>query len=293
MIPSVNDPANSSDSGIVRSRTSNSSRKGLKWLALVVAPILLSGCQLPGFGITPGVTTSSHKVYKLWQGFMVTGLIVGGFTFVLIIFAAVRYRKRNDEIPRQTQYNTLVEVLYTVIPTLIVAALFYFTIVVENPEVALASNPQATVKVVAFQWGWRFSYPGNPSVNVVGQTTQNPELVLPVNETTRVILTSLDVVHGFYIKDFNFSQYALPGVTNRFDFHVTKAGEFQTQCTQICGLYHSLMYFKVKTIPAAQYHQCLTSATSGDSFVACANGTSSLKATVRPSATQGVPVHHG
>ncbi len=288
----MNDLANSTESAIAPTSKNRPSRKGLGWIALAIAPILLSGCQIPGFGINQGVTETSHKVYKLWQGFMVTGLIVGGFTFVLIVFAAIRYRRRSNEIPRQTQYNTLVEVLYTVIPTIIVGFLFYFTIVVENPEVALVSNPPAKVKVVAFQWGWRFSYPENPMVTVVGQSTENPELVLPVGETVQLNLSSLDVVHGFYVKEFAFSQYALPGVVNKFDFKATKAGEFQTQCTQMCGLYHSLMYFKVKTIPAADYHQCLTNSTSGKQFIACANNTTTALYH-RNTATQGAPVHHG
>ncbi|MEI7478844.1 MAG: cytochrome c oxidase subunit II [Actinomycetes bacterium] len=288
----MNDLANSTDCAIEPTSKTRRSRKGLGWIALAIAPILLSGCQIPGFGINTGVTESSHKVYKLWQGFMVTGLIVGGFTFLLIVYAAIRYRRRSNEIPRQTQYNTLVEVLYTVIPTIIVAGLFYFTIVVENPEVALVQSPPAKVKVVAFQWGWRFSYPENPKVNVVGQTTENPELVLPVGETVQIDLSSLDVVHGFYVRDFHFSQYAQPGVVNKFDFKVNKVGEFQTQCTQMCGLYHSLMYFKVKTIPASDYHQCLTSSNSGDEFVACANKTTPALYH-RNTATQGATVHHG
>ena len=94
--------------------------------------------------------------------------------------------------------------------------LFAATLVVENKEVA---NPKTdvTINVNAFQWGWKFTYPGQDVV-VIGQTTQDPEMVMPVNENVHINLTSSDVIHGFYVHAFNFSRYALPGVLNQFTF---------------------------------------------------------------------------
>jgi cytochrome c oxidase subunit 2 len=66
------------------------------------------------------------------------------------------------------------------------------------------------------------------------------------------------VVHGFYIRQFNFSRYALPGVINQFTFNAQQTGTFFGQCTQLCGLYHSLMWFKVKVVPPATYVAWLT-----------------------------------
>jgi cytochrome c oxidase subunit 2 len=284
MLGGVNASVENHSSGLVRNRTSRA-RRNLGLLGLVLTPLLLSSCTVPSFGAASGVTDSSHRAYKLWQGFMVTGLIVGGLTLFLIVYAALRYRRKSEAIPRQFQYVTWIEIVYTVIPTIIVGVLFYFTIVVENPEVARVAHPAAQADVVAFQWGWRFDYPGHPNITTVGQTTENPTLVLPVGETDAISLRSLDVVHGFYVKEFNYSEYAQPGVTNHFDLHVDKAGSFQAQCTQLCGLYHSLMYFKVVTIPAQAYQSCLTTSTDGTSFVACANAalaqTAPLTATVR------------
>ena len=83
---------------------------------------------------------------------------------------------------------------------------------------------------------------------VVGQTTQDPVMVMPVDENVHINLTSSDVIHGFYVQAFNFSRYALPGVlepvhaSSRSDRHV------HGQCTQLCGLYHSLMFFRVKVV---------------------------------------------
>ncbi len=68
---------------------------------------------------------------------------------------------------------------------------------------------------------------------------------MPVGTDVHINLTSTDVIHGFYVRDFNFSRYALPGVKNQFTLHAVQTGTFDGQCTQLCGLYHSLMFFRV------------------------------------------------
>jgi cytochrome c oxidase subunit 2 len=80
-------------------------------------------------------------------------------------------------------------------------------------------------------------------------------MVLPVGETVQILLVSNDVIHGFYVHDFNFSRYALPGVRNYFDLDVLRAGTYNGQCTQICGLYHSEMLFTVKAVSPSDFKQ--------------------------------------
>jgi cytochrome c oxidase subunit 2 len=218
---------------------------------LALGGVALSGCGIPTFGASPGVTTSSKSVFDLWQGFTVGALIIGGITTALILWAVIFYRRKGDNIPKQSQYHIPLEMTYTILPIVIVLGLFVATMVVENKEEA---NPKTNVNidVNAFQWGWKFLYPGHDVV-VVGQTTQNPELVMPVNENVHIDLTSSDVIHGFYVRAFNFSRYALPGVLNQFTFRATNTGTYDGQCTQLCGLYHSLMVFRVKVVSQAEY----------------------------------------
>jgi cytochrome c oxidase subunit 2 len=212
---------------------------------------VLSGCTVPTFGAHPSVTTTGHSTYQLWQGFTIGAIVIGAFTLALIVFAALRYRAKSHDmsIPAQSQYHLPMEISYTVIPIVIVLILFAFTVVVED-EVTALPVPKATIQVQAFQWGWRFTYPG---FSVVGQTTQEPTMYMPEHEEVRIVLTSLDVVHGFYIPEFNFSRYALPGVTNEFTFDAQRTGSFFGQCTQLCGLYHSLMWFKVKVVTPSTF----------------------------------------
>ena len=220
-------------------------------VALPLAALALSGCTVPTFGASPGVTSSSKSVFHLWQGFSIGAVVIGALVVALILWAVIRYRRKGDNIPKQSQYHVPLELAYTIIPILIVFGLFAATLVVENKEV---SNPKTNVvvDVNAFQWGWKFTYPGTNAL-VYGQTTQNPEMVIPVNTDVHVNLTSSDVIHGFYVKDFNFSRYALPGVDNQFTLRAQSTGTFFGQCTQLCGLYHSLMWFRVKVVSQSDY----------------------------------------
>jgi cytochrome c oxidase subunit 2 len=213
--------------------------------------LLLAGCQLPTFEAHKAITTQGQDSIKLWQGFFIAGAAVFVFVFLLIAWAALRYRRRSDAIPRQTQYHTLIEIIYTAIPVVFVLILFGFTFVTENNVDALPAQ-KLSVTVTAFQWGWRFHYT-TKHVTVIGVELQDPEMVLPRNETVRISLQSHDVVHGFYVPAFDFSRYAQPGIINRFTVNLHTLGTFRGQCTQFCGLYHSLMRFRVKVVTPAQF----------------------------------------
>ena len=260
---------------------------------MIGAAMLLSGCTEPSFGAYKSVTSQGRSTFHLWQGFSIGAIVIGAFTLLLILWAALRFRARgNDEtLPRQTQYHLPLEVTYTVIPILIVFALFAATVVVEN-KVTANPPPATVIRVYAFQWGWQFTYPSTnfatPTVgfSIRGQETNTPEMVMPQGENVRIILQSVDVVHGFYVRQFNFSRYALPGVQNIFTFNAQSTGTFFGQCTQLCGLYHSLMFFKVRVVTPAAYQQWLAAE------LAAAPITSSIaaSASVRQQLDSGVPV---
>lgn len=219
--------------------------------AAAVAGLALTGCELPAFGAYRGDTTQGQEAFKLWQGFFIAGAVIFLLVLFLILWSVLRYRRRSDSIPPQTQYHTLFEIVYTILPIVIVLVLFGFTFVTEN-NVDAVTTKQVTVNVTAFQWGWEFQYP-NYDVKVLGVETQDPVMVIPANEQVRIYLRSADVIHGFYVPQFNFSRYAQPGVTNQFNLDVIHPGTYRGQCTQFCGLYHSLMFFQVKAVTPAQF----------------------------------------
>jgi cytochrome c oxidase subunit 2 len=233
-------------------------RRSRRWLAAAavgLGAILLTGCQLPTFGAYKGATSQGRASFHLWQGFFIAGLIVGGVVLILILYVTIRYRRRSDEMPRQTQYHTLTEIVYTVLPILTVIGLFVATVIVENQVDAISPNPATEIHVYAFQWGWEFQY--DNGVKIIGQTTDAPTMVVPSNATVHIWLRSYDVLHGFYVPEFNFSRYASPGYWTDFNINVLHNGVYRGQCTQLCGLYHSIMFFNVRAVSSPAYQTWL------------------------------------
>jgi cytochrome c oxidase subunit II len=237
-------------------RTPPRRRNRAVFATLALGALVLTGCQLPSFGAYKGDTSQARSTFHLWQGFFIAGLIVGGFVFLLMLWAVFRYRRRSDEIPAQTQYHTVTEIIYTVVPILIVIGLFIATVVVENKVTAVEPKPATDIHVYAFQWGWEFQY--DNGVRIIGQTTAAPTMVVPTGQTVRIYLRSYDVLHGWYVPQFNFSRYASPGYWTSFDINVLHNGVYRGQCTQLCGLYHSLMFFNVRSVSPSGYRTWLS-----------------------------------
>jgi len=217
----------------------------------------LSGCEVPDFGAPRGATTQGQDTFRLWQGAVVAALVVGIIVWGLIFYVIVRFRKRNDEIPTQLSANIPLEIGYTLVPVLIVAVLFYFTVTTQNRVEKVSANPAVKIDVTAYQWGWKFQYSGT-SVTVSTQGADRPVLVLPSGQTTRITLQAVDVIHGFYVPEFLFKRDAVPGLTNTFDFHPVRTGTFLGHCSVFCGLRHSDMLFDVSVLSPADYGRWLS-----------------------------------
>jgi cytochrome c oxidase subunit II len=257
-----------------------------------VAALTLSGCSSTDiekklrFGWPTGVTKQAEKMRVLWTWSSVTALIVGCIVWFLIFWACGRYRKKTDEIPKQTKYNLPLEWAYTITPFLIIAGLFYYTVVTENYVNKRTKNPDVVVKVDAFKWNWQFeylshrddqgqsvrdSYPGqtgtdgNPlPVSTVGSSTEIPILVIPRGKTVRFIEHSEDVIHSFWVPEFLFKRDVIPyGSTstnrdNQFEITATSNGNFVGRCAELCGTYHSQMNFEVRVVDPSTFVQYLS-----------------------------------
>jgi cytochrome c oxidase subunit 2 len=242
------------------------SRRFLPAVLVGASALVLAGCK-GSFGAYRGATTQGHLIFRLFQGTLIAAICVGIIVWGLIFWSIIRYRKRDDKVPRQFSNNIPVEVVYTAIPIVIVAILFGFTVVVENRVDHVSSHPAYHVKVTGFQWGWKFHYLGY-HITKISNGLAYPTLVLPEGETTKISLVSNDVVHGFYVAAFDFDRYAQPGVVNRFDFTPRQLGEFQGRCSQFCGLHHDQMLFNVRVVTPSQFKQWLATNSSAGGRVA-------------------------
>jgi cytochrome c oxidase subunit 2 len=121
-------------------------------------------------------------------------------------------------------------------------------------------KPALRVQVTAFQWCWRFHYVGQP-VTVTGQCQDGslPTLVLPAGRPVELDVTSVDVIHAFWLPVLDFKMYAYPGHTNTFTTTLTRTGRWIGRCAQLCGLYHYQMDFWVQVVSPAAFNQFLRS----------------------------------
>jgi cytochrome c oxidase subunit 2 len=243
----------------------------------LLGALTLSGCDVQGswlsWGWPEGITDEAHRMHSLWIGSTIAALVVGIAVWALIAYAAIRYRKRGDEVPRQTAYNLPLEIVYTIVPFLIIAVLFFFTVSTQNRVMQRSANPDVTVAVNAFKWNWQFVYPdttdanGGQPVSTVGSSTEIPILVLPTDQKIRFELASADVIHSFWVPEFLFKLDVIPGNENGrdnvFEVTVREEGAFVGRCAELCGTYHAFMNFEVRSVSPADYQAYLAAREKG------------------------------
>ena len=247
-------PAAPGERGTVPRRRKNAVRAG----ALAVMLLALTGCANNSFtrlGLPNPVTTQGKITLSLWQGSWIAGLAVGAVVWGMILWAVIFHRKRGDKLPPQVRYNMPIEILYTVVPFVLIAVFFYYTAKDENVIDNLSPNPAVTVNVVGFQWSWEFNYPqyGVTDDGYMWQSGPLPVLEIPTGETVRFNLTSPDVIHSFDVPEFLFKRDVIPGHPNHFQINATTTGTFTGHCSELCGLYHSRMLFTLKIVTPTQF----------------------------------------
>jgi cytochrome c oxidase subunit II len=246
----------------------------------VTLTTLLGGCSLSEFGDAfgnfgwpaGGLTPQSSRMYDLWIGSVIAALVVGFFVWGLIFWCVIRYRKRGEQLPSQTRYNVPMEFLYTVVPFLIVAVLFYYTATVQSEVDKRSGNPDVTVEVIGFKWEWQFNYRDAPGedAQTIASTTGNagyiPVLVLPTERTIRFEEHSNDVIHSFWVPDLLFKRDVFPGdVRNAFEVTLQSEGAYVGRCAELCGTYHAQMQFELRAVSPEEYDRFIAAKRAGQS----------------------------
>jgi cytochrome c oxidase subunit 2 len=238
--------------------------------------LTLTGCtpnnEFWRWGWPNGITDESEKMRDLWIWSVIVALIVGILVWGLILWSVFRYRKRSDELPRQTAYNLPLEIVYTIFPFVIIAGLFFFTITVQNDVQHRSDQPDETIAVNAFKWNWQFVYPeydgdnGQP-VSTLGNSDEIPILVVPTDRTIRFEVASADVIHSFWVPEFLFKLDVIPGNENGrdnvFEVTVREEGAYVGRCAELCGTYHAFMNFEVRSVSPSDFDAYLTARESG------------------------------
>nr|WP_258571728.1 cytochrome c oxidase subunit II [Actinomadura parmotrematis] len=217
-------------------------------------------------GMPEPISDQAERMLKLWQGSWIAAFAVGAVVWGLIIWAVLFHRKRSDDLPPQVRYNMPIEILYTAVPFVIIAVLFYFTARDENYVEKLSKDPAVVVDVTAFQWSWRFDYVekvGGQDKSVASVTGvpvapnapagAKPVLTIPEGQKVRIRLHSNDVIHSFWVPALLYKKDVMPGYTNEFEFTANKTGTYEGRCAELCGVDHSRMLFQLQVVSPEQY----------------------------------------
>jgi cytochrome c oxidase subunit 2 len=181
------------------------------------------------------------SLFSLYEWVMI---VTAAIVFGVVLFAAWRYRARPGHGPSGKSEANVVELVYALVLVVVVAVLVTRTFTTENRVDAVASSPKREIRVTAFKWGWRFSYPGS-GVSVVGDDRHPPSLHLPVGEPVVFVERSQDVVHSFWVPALRFKRDAWPDADTRFELTVGRPGVYAGHCAEFCGLHHTDMNFTV------------------------------------------------
>ncbi|WP_369795243.1 cytochrome c oxidase subunit II [Cellulomonas sp. KRMCY2] len=235
----------------------------------VLVTLAMSGCSaqvqrgfLPGYD-DGQVTNQTERITSLWTGSWIAALIIGALTWGLIIWCVAVYRKRKDDdtLPVQLRYHVPLEVMYVILPILMIGVLYFFTERDMSAIEDVSAEPDLTVQVIGKQWSWDFNYLDDDvwssgvhvdDVATVDSTTL-PTLYLPVDERVEIVLDSRDVIHSFWVPAFLYKKDIIPGRTNVFQIVPTREGVYAGKCAELCGEHHSGMLFNVAVVSREEY----------------------------------------
>jgi cytochrome c oxidase subunit 2 len=245
------------------------------WTALVaimlLAPVALAEEPQPWeVGMQPAASPVRERIDALHNELLIIITLITLFVLGLLCYVIVRYNARRHPTPSQTTHNTLIELIWTAVPILILIAiaipsfkLLYYT--------DRAQKADMTLKVTGHQWYWSYEYPDQGNLafdsNIIPEDQLKPgqerllsvdnPVVVPVGATVRVLITGTDVIHSWFVPSLGVQKYAVIGRTNETWFSVDKPGTYYGQCNQICGLNHPFMPIEIKAVSKDDFDKWL------------------------------------
>ena len=213
------------------------------------------------WGLPEAASDRAPFIGNLWNGAWIASMVIGVIVWALIGWAVFRYRRRSDdEVPRQIKYNLPMEIMYTLVPFLIIGVLFFYTVKAQDAMLDQSEEPDVVIGVIGQKWSWTFNYmeEDNPDIGTNAHTVGMPEgplpeLYLPVNKRVRFDLQSADVIHSFWVPSFYFKMDVIPGHPNSFDATPNRIGVYDGKCAELCGERHAMMLFKLHVVSEEEY----------------------------------------
>ena len=192
------------------------------------------------------------------------------FVLALLIWVIVRFNEKANPVPSKTAHNTLIEVIWTIAPALVLVfiAIFSFPLLYTQLDIP---KPDLTIRAIGHQWYWSYEYPDNGNftfdANLLDKDKlpadekdryllqADNEVVLPVGENIRVQITGADVIHSWTVPAFGVKHDAVPGRTNESWFKIDKVGVYYGQCSELCGVRHGFMPITVRAVSKEDFQK--------------------------------------
>ncbi len=262
----------------------------------------LMGQPTPGaIDLQPAASPLKHEA--IWfHNVILMPIIVGICLLVLGLLAwiAIRYNEKANPVPAKWSHNTVVEIIWTVLPVMILVgiSLFSFRLLFAYHDMP---TPDLTVKATGNQWNWAYEYPdqGVPEYisnmlpeaealarNVPYRLAADEPIVVPVGKTVRVLVTAADVIHAFALPAFGLKTDAVPGRVNETWFRAERTGIFYGQCSELCGTDHAFMPIQINVVTEAEFAAWVASKGGSMTPAAAPGGTAAQVA----AGTTGAPV---
>jgi len=209
----------------------------------------------------PAATPSMERMTEFHNLLLVIITLITVFVLVLLLYVMWRFSEKRNPVPSRTTHNTLVEVLWTVVPVIILVGvavpsfrLLYYLDRIEDADI--------TIKAIGHQWYWSYEYPDNGDIRFdsimiadsdlkPGQPrllTTDTAMVVPVGAKVRLLVTASDVLHAWAMPSFGVKMDAVPGRINETWFQVTRPGTYYGQCSELCGTGHAYMPIMVQAV---------------------------------------------
>lgn len=222
------------------------------------------------FGFSESVTSVMDDVVHLHDKIILPIIVaISVFVLFLLIYSLIKFRSSKNPIPSKTSHNTLIEVLWTLIPCviLVVIAVPSFRLLYKQD---IIPKSDVTLKVTGYQWYWGYEYPDEKisfEANMVETKNLKPNqprlletdnyVVLPANKVVKVLITANDVLHAWAMPSFGVNREAVPGRINETWFKAQKEGIYYGQCLELCGSKHAFMPIVVKIVSEKEYNEWL------------------------------------
>ena len=218
-------------------------------------------------GIMSGIRW--FEAYTLWFIIPITFLVLG-----LLIYVGVRFSEKNNPVPSKVSHNTLIEVIWTVGPVVILLFLAVPSFQLLTAQFSPPEEAKLTVKATGYQWYWGYEYQAETPVSFDSLMVKDAdraaagkedlakyprllavdnEMVVPANTTVRLLVTGADVIHSFAMPAFGVKIDAMPGRINETWFKAEREGLYYGQCSEICGKDHAFMPIAIRVVSQEKY----------------------------------------